>query len=190
MAAHDDSTDGESIGADWVYAGFWSRVWAAVIDSFLLLIVVFPILGWLIPGPHGPALTSGALVAPDGRIDYQALTLTGAALPGPVHVLVYWVLPALVVLLFWFFREATPGKMLIGARIVDARTGQPARTGQLVLRYLGYYVATLPLCLGLAWVGIDRRKQGWHDKLAATVVIRRPGATRPADDFGTTSHRE
>ena len=142
MAAHDDSTDGESIGADWVYAGFWSRVWAAVIDSFLLLIVVFPILGWLIPGPHGPALTSGALVAPDGRIDYQALTLTGAALPGPVHVLVYWVLPALVVLLsfgttqllrysfaataIWVLGKSTPTTMFGShSAVVSLLFGQP-----------------------------------------------------------------
>jgi len=26
--------------------------------------------------------------------------------------------------------------------------------------------------LGLVWVAFDRRKQGWHDKLAGTVVIR------------------
>jgi uncharacterized RDD family membrane protein YckC len=29
------------------------------------------------------------------------------------------------------------------------------------------------MCLGLIWVGIDKRKQGWHDKLAGTVVVRR-----------------
>ncbi len=39
------------------------------------------------------------------------------------------------------------------------------------------YKSTTPdkmaLCLGLIWVGIDRRNQGWHDKLGGTVVIRR-----------------
>jgi uncharacterized RDD family membrane protein YckC len=39
-------------------------------------------------------------------------------------------------------------------------------------RYLGYFVSAIPLFLGLIWVGIDGRKQGWHDKLAGTVVIR------------------
>ncbi|MGR3985112.1 MAG: RDD family protein, partial [Gammaproteobacteria bacterium] len=28
--------------------------------------------------------------------------------------------------------------------------------------------------LGLLWVAFDKRKQGWHDKLAGTVVIKRP----------------
>jgi uncharacterized RDD family membrane protein YckC len=44
--------------------------------------------------------------------------------------------------------------------------------GQLIGRYLGYYVSTIPLLLGIIWVGIDRKKQGWHDKLARTVVVR------------------
>ena len=39
-------------------------------------------------------------------------------------------------------------------------------------RYLGYYVSIIPFCMGLIWVAFDRRKQGWHDKLAGTVVIR------------------
>ena len=80
---------------------------------------------------------------------------------------------ALIVLAFWRSKfSATPGKMAIHAQIVDARTlGRPT-LGQLVIRYLGYFVSTIPLCLGLMWVGFDRRKQGWHDKLADTVVIR------------------
>jgi uncharacterized RDD family membrane protein YckC len=62
--------------------------------------------------------------------------------------------------------------MAIGARIVDAKTGGKPATSQLVIRYLGYYVSTIPLFLGLIWVGFDPRKQGWHDKLAGTVVVR------------------
>jgi len=66
----------------------------------------------------------------------------------------------------------TPGKIAIGARIVDARTGAKPSTGQLIGRYFGYYVSTIPLFLGLIWVAFDSRKQGWHDKLAGTVVVR------------------
>lgn len=62
--------------------------------------------------------------------------------------------------------------MAISARIVDATTGQPASTGQLVGRYFAYFVSIIPLCLGLFWVAFDRKKQGWHDKLAETVVVR------------------
>jgi uncharacterized RDD family membrane protein YckC len=39
------------------------------------------------------------------------------------------------------------------------------------VRYLGYFVSALPLGLGFFWVAWDKRKQGFHDKLAKTVVI-------------------
>lgn len=55
--------------------------------------------------------------------------------------------------------------------IVDAKTGGVPSTGQFIVRYLGYYIAMLPLFLGIFWVGIDKRKQGWHDKIAGTLVI-------------------
>ena len=62
--------------------------------------------------------------------------------------------------------------MAISAKIVDATTlGKPS-TGQLVIRYLGYYVSFIAFCLGFIWVGFDARKQGWHDKMAGTLVIR------------------
>jgi uncharacterized RDD family membrane protein YckC len=82
------------------------------------------------------------------------------------------VLPGIVVIGFWMWKSATPGKMAIGAKIVDATTGAAPTTPQLLLRYLGYFVSVFPACLGLVWVGFDRRKQGWHDKIAGTVVVR------------------
>jgi uncharacterized RDD family membrane protein YckC len=91
---------------------------------------------------------------------------------GPADLLLNWVLPAVAVILFWNYRQATPGKMAIGARIVDAKTGGKPSTGQLIGRYFGYFVSSIPLLLGLIWVGIDQRKQGWHDMLAGTLVVR------------------
>ncbi len=64
--------------------------------------------------------------------------------------------------------------MLVSAKIVDAKTGQPASTGQLIGRYFAYIVSTLPLMLGFIWIAFDPRKQGWHDKLAGTIVVREP----------------
>jgi uncharacterized RDD family membrane protein YckC len=62
--------------------------------------------------------------------------------------------------------------MVVSAKIVDAKTGGKPTTQQLVVRYLGYFVSTIPLGLGLLWVAFDPRKQGWHDKMAGTVVVR------------------
>lgn len=134
-----------------VYAGFWVRVAAALIDSLLAALILGPIL-WAIYGKE--YFNSEALLA------------------GPMDFLLTWVLPALAVILFWIYKSATPGKMALGLRIVDARTGNVPTTGQCIGRYFGYYVSLLPLGVGILWVAFDERKQGFHDKLAGTVVLR------------------
>lgn len=133
------------------YVGFWARVGASVIDTILMLVVTVPLIQWFY----------GA--------EYWSDT---AFYKGPADLLISYVFPIGAVLLFWIARQATPGKMAISARIVDARTGGKPRAGQLLLRYLGYYLSILGCFLGFAWVGWDRRKQGWHDKIAGTVVVR------------------
>ena len=138
---------------EYEYAGFWIRVWASLIDTVLLMLIITPIVGALY-----------------GWNDAIELQLDSGF--QPTRFAVTWLLPAIAVLVFWRYRSATPGKMVIGAKIVDATTGLAPSLGQLIGRYLGYYVSAVPLCLGLFWVGFDRRKQGWHDKLANTVVIR------------------
>jgi uncharacterized RDD family membrane protein YckC len=57
-------------------------------------------------------------------------------------------------------------------KMVDADTGNTLSKGQAIGRYLAYYLALIPFGLGFLWVAFDKRKQGWHDKLAGTVVIR------------------
>jgi uncharacterized RDD family membrane protein YckC len=133
------------------YAGFWVRVVASLIDTILLVLLTSPIL-YLIYGP-----------------DY--FTDNDRLIAGGWDFLVTWVLPAVAVIVFWVYRSATPGKIIQGIRIVDAATGDKPSIGQLIGRYFAYYVSTFPLMLGFVWVAFDRRKQGWHDKLAGTVVI-------------------
>jgi uncharacterized RDD family membrane protein YckC len=134
-----------------VYTGFWLRVWAAIIDSVLFMVIIIPLLvsyyGW----------------------EYF---LSAGLIQGPLDFFLSYVLPALATILFWIYRSATPGKMAIGARIVDAQTGGQPSTGQLIGRYFAYLVSLIPLGLGIFWIGFDSRKQGWHDKLAGTVVVR------------------
>jgi uncharacterized RDD family membrane protein YckC len=66
--------------------------------------------------------------------------------------------------------------MAVAATIVDAKTGRKPTMRQWIIRYLGYIVSLLPLGLGYYWVGWDKRKQGWHDKMANTVVVRCAGS--------------
>lgn len=145
--------------SDIEYAGFWTRVGASLIDTVLLFAITVPLL-----------------IAVYGRQYWEDSSLV----LGPADFLISYVMPAVLVVLLWVRLSKTPGKMAVGATIVDARTGGKPSTAQFIIRYLGYYVSTLPLGLGLIWVGFDPRKQGWHDKMAGTVVVRRKdGAAEP-----------
>jgi uncharacterized RDD family membrane protein YckC len=141
------------------YAGFWIRTAAALIDTVIIIAVTTPVM----IAVYGWAYFDGEQ--------------TGV-IAGPADLLVTWIAPAVAVILFWHLRQATPGKMMVHAKVVDAQTGASLSLRQSVGRYLAYFVALLPLGLGILWVAIDRRKQGWHDKLAGTVVIR-SGDGRP-----------
>ena len=136
------------------YAGFWIRVGAAFIDSILMLIIFIPLLLWIYGGEE--------LLERSQTGDF-----------GATYYLITYVLPAVAVILFWIARQATPGKMALSLRIVDAKTLGPLGKGQAIGRYLAYYLSSIPLGLGLLWVAFDSHKQGWHDKLAGTFVIRK-----------------
>lgn len=151
------------------FVGFWIRVVASLIDTVLLALATWP-LGHLIYQTARAPAPSWDPNGP-GAIDLSQLELN-------LHLsasdwLLDVALPAVVVILFWMARQATPGKMVFGARVVDATSGLPIRFGQACIRYIGYYVSAIVLCLGFIWVAIDPRKQGWHDKMANTIVVRR-----------------
>jgi uncharacterized RDD family membrane protein YckC len=134
------------------YVGFWKRLLAALIDTVILLVVILPLL-----------------LAIYG-LEYLAREPTGG-FAGIWDIMLQLVAPAIAVILFWKFRGATPGKMAISAKIVDAETGAAPGTTTLVVRYFAYLISILPLGLGFVWIGIDARKQGFHDKIAGTLVV-------------------
>ena len=63
-------------------------------------------------------------------------------------------------------------KMLTKLTIVDAKTGKKPSKKQFILRYLGYFLSSFVFCLGFIWIAFDKKKQGWHDKIAGTVVVK------------------
>jgi uncharacterized RDD family membrane protein YckC len=136
------------------YVGFWKRFVAAAIDIMILTVVLTP----LMIGIYGLS-----------HFDPQRI-MSGQLEGGKWDWLIELAI-AVTAILFWKFRGATPGKMAISARIVDAKTGGKPSTGKLIVRYIAYIVSTLPLFLGFIWIGIDRRKQGFHDKIAGTLVV-------------------
>lgn len=69
-------------------------------------------------------------------------------------------------------RGQTPGKMLVGTRVVDEANGTAIGYRRALGRRLVYLLGGLPLYLGWLWCLWDRRNQTWHDKAAGSVVVR------------------
>ncbi len=136
------------------YAGFWIRLGAVLIDVIIILIVT------------GIPLT---------LIYGQQYWLGEQTYYGVWDALLNYAFPFVATIWFWRRFLGTPGKMATNLKIVDAKTGNKMSTAQAIGRYFAYIIATLPLCLGFVWIAIDKKKQGWHDKLAGTVVIRSGG---------------
>lgn len=139
--------------SEYVYAGFWVRLGANVVDSLIVMV----------------------LLAPFYYFEYQRW----ADVPieqMPTYTVTDFLTAVIVLLVVWFWvkKGATPGKMLFGLQIRDLKTGQFISTPKALLRYLvGYTISALVLCLGFIWIAFDNKKQGWHDKIAGTVVVKR-----------------
>ncbi|HAF2129657.1 TPA: RDD family protein [Salmonella enterica] len=133
------------------YAGFWLRTGACLVDSLFFSLILLPVT----------IMFYGT--------DYF---WSDSFFRGPLDVIINGIVPAILTVILWYFFQATPGKMALRLRILDAESGHPASTGQYIGRYFGYFVSIIPVGLGLLWVAFDCRKQGWHDKLAGTVVVR------------------
>jgi len=149
------------------YAGFLRRLAAALLDALLIGIIASAL-----------ALT---LFGFDDLNTWQAFTEEQPF--EPASLLLNQALPVAFTLFFWRLWQATPGKLLLDCRIVDARTlGKPG-FGQFLLRYLGYLLSALALGLGFLWILFDKRRQGWHDKLARTLVIIDDESLKPLEQL-------
>ena len=143
---HSASIPTDNPDQEWVYVGFWKRVLATIIDQIILGVI-------------------GAILGA-----FLALVITGKALP--VIANLSGIIIGLIYMFgFWIARNATPGKMVFKAEIRDAQTFGKPSVGQFIGRYFASILSWLCLGIGIIWVAFDKRKQGWHDLMAGTVVV-------------------
>lgn len=156
-----------------VYAGFWSRLCAAIVDLLLVSIIAGTINSWIFPGTesHWNWICNEY---GDCHVEFSGSQDTS--------VLLFLAVLTAFKLSFWNWRSATPGKMMMRLVIVDARTGETPTMRQFVGRFFSYFLSAIPLFLGFFWIGFDQRKRGFHDKLSQTAVVRAK-IRLPAEDF-------
>ncbi|MBP6016497.1 MAG: RDD family protein [Candidatus Promineofilum sp.] len=151
------------------YAGFVTRSIAFVIDFVLVLLtqVTFLLLFRLVLNFFGLNTLAQAIFEPTEATDSSLLVVLlrwGLALfGGSVLFNVYMIA-------FWLLAERTIGQSILGLRVVRT-DGQSLKFGSAIRRVIGYYISFFALFIGFLWILLDDRRQGWHDKLADTVVI-------------------
>jgi uncharacterized RDD family membrane protein YckC len=136
------------------YGGFWVRAVAYILDAIILAVIgaaLGPIAGTTTVTQTGTSF---------------AVNTTGTGLNLLIS-LVYFVG-------FWTWRGQTPGMIPFNLQVVMADTGQKPDVVRSLLRYVGLLISFVVILLGVIWVAFDARKQGWHDKIANTLVVR-PG---------------
>jgi uncharacterized RDD family membrane protein YckC len=72
---------------------------------------------------------------------------------------------------FWSRSGQTPGMKLFNIR-VGREDGSSLSVGRATMRLAGFVVGGAVVFLGFTWAFFDPSKQGWHDKLAGTLVIK------------------
>jgi uncharacterized RDD family membrane protein YckC len=131
-------------------AGFWIRMAALFIDLV--------IMGAVTDGLFG----HGRVVYLHGRLTFDNPALS-------VCTVIYGVL-------LWKLRGTTIGGIICGLRVVRL-DDRPIDWETAIVRGLGCFLSAAAVGLGFFWIGWDAEKQGWHDKIAGTVVVRTKGVS-------------
>ncbi len=140
------------------YAGFWIRF-----ASYLIDVIPIAIVGGILNVTTG----TGYSCRFDANNSYTCGTGSGyiGSWIGFLVLGVYWVLT-------WSMLGASLGQKALGMRVVNALNGERIDIGKALIRYVGFVISVIPFALGLIWAAFDPRKQGWHDKIAGTYVVR------------------
>ena len=154
------STDGPAPGLR--YAGFGIRTAAYLVDAVILFIV-----GLIV----SPAL--GGLTTTSNVVSGNALIQSSSVNSG--YLLFQILVGAIYFIGFWSLTSRTPGMMLLHLRVLRASDGQPISIGLGIVRYIGLLISFWVIFIGVIWVAIDPRRQGWHDKMAGTFVVQEVG---------------
>ncbi|CAD6492804.1 MAG: RDD family protein [Candidatus Argoarchaeum ethanivorans] len=77
-----------------------------------------------------------------------------------------------IYLIYFFAHGQTPGMMVMKIKLCRTDGTYPIGYMQGLLRWIGMYISGLVFHLGFIWILIDKNKQGWHDKIADTYVVK------------------
>jgi uncharacterized RDD family membrane protein YckC len=131
------------------HAGFWRRSWALMIDAIILGIFTLVIAIWFKRPPE-----EGTRESALGAVLQLALIL--------LYMPALWASPM----------QATAGQRICALRVIDAIDGGRISFMRGLLRVLGMMLSGLILGIGFLMAAFTERKQGLHDLIAGTYVVK------------------
>jgi uncharacterized RDD family membrane protein YckC len=150
------------------YAGFFSRLLAFIIDTIIISFSLvattwfFTVTATMLQFRTILGFSLSAIPGFSALIDNIVGLELGSFLSF-IFVLGYHVF-------FLVFAGQTPGKALLGLRVVPLSGGK-IPVWRALVRFLAYFPSALLIWIGFLWIIVDDRRQAWHDKLAGTCVI-------------------
>ncbi len=141
------------------YAGFATRLVAWIVDRVAIAAIVAAVT-------VGIDLVLGSL----GIMEMLGREEQTAVIMAVLTVLLAFLIPITYEIGFWLLAGQTPGKRIMGLRIIRT-DGRRLTVGNCVRRLIGYWFSAFLFFLGYLWVLVDDRRQGFHDKIAGTLVV-------------------
>jgi len=140
-------------------AGFWIRLVAWIADIVCLFLATIALAVLVLT-----TIWFGGRLG--GEINDQVMALAGYS-----SAIIVMASGFLYFTLFVGSRGQTPGKLLFGLRIVRVN-GEEMTYGRACLRSLCWIISLLLFSVGFLMIAVTRQKQGLHDMLAGTYVVR------------------
>lgn len=138
-----------------VYGGFWRRFWACMLDGI--------VLGFASMLVYGAGIGIVRYIAPEIEDPVKELLIP--------QVVANTLIKAFYFIYFHALTGQTVGKLALGLKVVK-KDGGAIGFGPAAVRYFGSFISLLCAGLGFAWIAFDGCKQGWHDKMAGSFVVR------------------
>ncbi len=144
------------------YAGFFSRGAAYVLDrtiTFGIAFVVFVVIDYFVN-------LFGIEQWLENLSEDAMLNAVLALLLSTLGI--YLLISIVYNVTFWLLSGQTPGKRVLGLRVMR-KDGTRLKLGNALRRQVGYWISAI-FYLGFLWILVDNKRQGFHDKIAGTIV--------------------
>jgi len=141
-----------------MYAGFWKRFAAFILDTLIIYAVFVPVAVILV------------IMMPSAMVETEELNLASIFMN-----LVFFLGGTIAPLLYFAFfesgpRQATPGKMALNIIVCD-EAGNRLTFWHAMGRNVAKWVTNFTFYIGYMMAGFTVRKQALHDKIAGTLVV-------------------